>query len=332
MVSYLNIVKMNAKGIRFQSFSSGSSGNCYYLGNGKGGILIDAGVGIRRLKAQLARIGLGFDKIHAVLITHDHFDHIRSLGSYCKRLVKPVWMTRELYASLSKNWMISPHLKPVVKILPESGPAELVEGSIFATPFVVPHDATQTLGYAIEIDGYKFVIMTDIGSMTDEAINYAKGLYRCCRSQLRPQYATPRPIRALQDRICGGCGHLSNDECADAIRDFMHEGLRNIFLCHLSAKTTLRASAANRIEGRRGHRGTLGGSSRTQTSAFMNYIISLPDYIISYYEGLHKHDEALCQTLQQNVWAGSYECSLCGFQYIFLHPHNSHPQHSVPAE
>jgi phosphoribosyl 1,2-cyclic phosphodiesterase len=147
-------------------------------------------------------------------------------------------MTRELYASLSKNWMISPHLKPVVKILPESGPAEIVEGSIFATPFVVPHDATQTLGYAIEIDGYKFVIMTDIGSMTDEAINYAKEASTVvveANYDLGMLRRGPYP-RPLQDRICGGCGHLSNDECADAIRDFMHEGLRNIFLCHLSAQ------------------------------------------------------------------------------------------------
>lgn len=264
-------MKANAKGIRFQSFSSGSSGNCYYLGNGKGGILIDAGIGIRRLKAQLARIGLGFDKIHAVLITHDHFDHIRSLGSYCKRLVKPIWMTRELYASLSKNWMISPHLKPVVELLPENGPAEIVEGSIFATPFVVPHDATQTLGYAIEIDGYKFVIMTDIGSMTDEAINYAKEASTVvveANYDLNMLRQGPYP-RALQDRICGGCGHLSNDECADAIRDFMHEGLRNIFLCHLSAQNNTPELALQTVS--KAVEGTgvrLEALPRTQASAF----------------------------------------------------------------
>lgn len=230
-------MKASANGIRFLSFSSGSSGNCYYLGNNDGGILIDAGVGIRNVKAHLAKIGLGFDKIHGVLITHDHFDHIRCLGSYCKRLAKPIWMTQKLHNALIKHYNTGLHLKQVVKLLPESGPAEIVEGRIFATPFVVPHDATQTLAYSIEIDGYKFVIMTDIGSMTDEAINYAKEASTVvveANYDLNMLRCGHYP-KDLQDRICGGSGHLSNEECADAIRDFMHKGHRNIFLCHLSA-------------------------------------------------------------------------------------------------
>ena len=81
--------------VRFMSLSSGSCGNCYYLGMNdeagvRSGILIDAGVSLRRLKQTLTANGLDFDSFGAVLVTHDHMDHIRSLASYCKKLSKPV--------------------------------------------------------------------------------------------------------------------------------------------------------------------------------------------------------------------------------------------------
>ena len=79
--------------IRFMSLSSGSCGNCYYLGTENGGILIDAGVSLRRLKKVLQEYNLTTDSFSAVLVTHDHLDHIRHLGSFCKRLSKPVYTT-----------------------------------------------------------------------------------------------------------------------------------------------------------------------------------------------------------------------------------------------
>ena len=74
--------------IKFMSLSSGSCGNCYYLGTENCGILIDAGVSLRRLKKVLQEYNLTTDSFSAVLVTHDHLDHIRHLGSFCKRLNK----------------------------------------------------------------------------------------------------------------------------------------------------------------------------------------------------------------------------------------------------
>ena len=68
--------------MRFMSLSSGSCGNCYYLETSEGGIIIDAGVSLRRLKKTLMEYDLGFDSFSAVLVTHDHLDHIRHLGSF----------------------------------------------------------------------------------------------------------------------------------------------------------------------------------------------------------------------------------------------------------
>ena len=77
--------------LRFLSLSSGSCGNCYFLSDGKAGLLIDAGVSVRRLKRILLEHNLGLDSFQAILVTHDHLDHIRHLGSYCKHLRKPVY-------------------------------------------------------------------------------------------------------------------------------------------------------------------------------------------------------------------------------------------------
>ena len=70
--------------LKFMSLSSGSCGNCYYLGTGQNGIVIDAGVSLRRLKKILQDNGLGLDSFSAILVTHDHLDHIRHLGSFSR--------------------------------------------------------------------------------------------------------------------------------------------------------------------------------------------------------------------------------------------------------
>ena len=220
----------------FMSFSSGSCGNCYYLGDGNDGILIDAGVSLRQLKISLAANSLSFDSFSSILVTHDHMDHIRNLGSYCKKLCKPVYTTKVLHPILSHHPLAAPHISSCHRDL-EDGQWNDVSG-FRVKYFEVPHDATQTVGYCIDSPkfSHRFVIMTDVGRMTDEAINYAK---EADTLVIESNYDTTMLLEGpytfdLKMRICQGKGHLSNDECADAIKDIWHEGLRNIFLCHLS--------------------------------------------------------------------------------------------------
>ncbi len=227
--------------IRFKSFTSGSCGNCYFIGifdeSGacEAGVLVDAGLSPRRLKKELAAEGLCFDDFAGLLVTHDHNDHIRSLGSYCKHLRKPVWTPPELAGALSRHFITGEYYGPCRRTL-APGWNELVPGRISAQYFAVPHDASCTFGYALLLDGYRFVIMTDIGRMVPQALAFARQADTVViesNYDLEMLRHGPYP-KVLQDRICGGHGHLSNAECAEAIRDFLHPGLRNIFLCHLS--------------------------------------------------------------------------------------------------
>ena len=112
--------------------------------------------------------------------------------------------------------------------------------------FVVPHDATQTVGYAIEVAGHKFVIMTDVGRMTDEAVEFAgQADTVVVESNYDMDMLMGGPYtHELKMRIVQGCGHLSNDECASAVKRFWHKGLRNIFLCHLSENNNTRQLAS----------------------------------------------------------------------------------------
>lgn len=225
--------------VKFKSFSSGSCGNCYFVGlfsedgGCEAGILIDAGVSPRRLKRELAAEGLGFCNVDAMLVTHDHMDHVRSLASHCKHIGVPVWVTPTLCKALA--WRGGEYFDDCREVLDE-GWNDIVPGRIRAQYFEVPHDATQTVGYAILLDDYKFVIMTDIGRMTKQAAAFAgQADTVVIESNYDPYMLEHGPYpKELQDRIRDGHGHLSNPECAEAICAFRHEGLRNVFMCHLS--------------------------------------------------------------------------------------------------
>lgn len=224
----------------FKSFSSGSCGNCYYLGTEaedgtRNGILIDAGVSLRRVKKELAENGIDLNDFDAILVTHDHLDHIRSLGSFCKHLQKPVWATAELHNALSRHIMTHEYMAGCRKILVQNEWNDITTG-IKARYFIVPHDATQTVGFAILIGSHRYVHITDCGEMTPEAIEFcAQADSVVLESNYDTQMLLDGPYtQELKQRILNGHGHMSNSECTQAIAEFIHPGLKNLFLCHLS--------------------------------------------------------------------------------------------------
>ena len=221
--------------MRFISFSSGSCGNCCFLQGPHSGILIDAGVSIRRVKREMEAVHLGYPDISAILVTHDHGDHIRSLGSFCKRLTVPVWTTPTLHDALSRHPFTRDWIAPCRQNL-QAGVWNPVTEDFDVQYFVVPHDATQCIGFAIRSEGELFVLMTDLGHTTPEALQWAS---LASTVVVESNYDMDMLLggdypQVLKDRISHGIGHLSNDACAKAIGDFLHPGLRNLFLCHLS--------------------------------------------------------------------------------------------------
>jgi len=241
--------------VKFMSFSSGSCGNCAYLGietehplpdgRTKWGVIIDAGVSLRKLKQALTTNGLEFNAVDAVLVTHEHGDHIRHLGSFCKRLGIPVYASSNLHEVLSRHPYTKDHIATCRReLVPDEW--NRVAEAIEVRYFIVPHDAAETLGYTVNIAGRRFTLMTDLGHMTEEGLQYAK---ESDTVVIESDFDVDMLMSGsytheLKMRIIQGYGHLSNDACADAIKRFYHKGLRNIFLCHISGNNNTPALAA----------------------------------------------------------------------------------------
>lgn len=219
--------------MQFISFTSGSCGNCYWLGEGDNGILIDAGASMRSVKRAMAERGLDISKVSAMLVTHDHLDHIRFLGTYCKYLMPKVYTSRKLHGALAAHSFTKYHIASCRAVLAPDAWNDVAGFEV--RYFVVPHDATQTIGFAIRKDGRLIVLMTDLEHVTEEAMAFSKEADTVIiesnydTDMLMHGPYTPELKRRILDE-----GHLSNDKCAEAIREFYHPGLRNLFLCHLS--------------------------------------------------------------------------------------------------
>lgn len=221
--------------VNFLSLSSGSNGNCYFFSNGQTSFLIDIGIGNRTIKKRLAEHGFDIEQIDFVLITHDHFDHIKSLGTFTYRYKRPVYATRTLHTALRHNFRTAGMLTGCERYIKEGISTEI--HGVEVTPFVVPHDATQTLGYHLNFDGCKFTVMTDLGEVTDDAVRFAS---EADHLVVESNYDVDMLITGnyppqLKERILQEHGHLSNEQTSSLLRRSCHNGLQDVWLCHLSA-------------------------------------------------------------------------------------------------
>ena len=106
-----NTIKMADNQLIFRSFASGSSGNCYFLGTSTWGILIDAGISARTIQKNLREMGLDYANIMGVLITHDHADHIRAVGTLGERVHLPIYSTRDIHDGIDRNYGVREKLR-----------------------------------------------------------------------------------------------------------------------------------------------------------------------------------------------------------------------------
>ncbi len=218
----------------FRCFASGSSGNCYYLGTRQQGILIDAGVSARTIHKGLREMGLDFGNIMGVLITHDHADHIRAVGTLGERVHLPIYTTQLIHEGIDRNYGVREKLRTARRYFEKGQAWELAGMQI--NSFGISHDSTDCLGYAIDFAGQRFVIITDCGEpneQMEEAVRTANHLVIEANHDEHLLLNGPYPTY-LKERILSPRGHQSNATCGDVLARNYHEGLQNIWLCHLS--------------------------------------------------------------------------------------------------
>lgn len=225
---------MDIADLIFRSFASGSSGNCYYLGTLQQGVLIDAGISARAIHKNLKEMGLDFSNICGVLVTHDHADHIRAVGTLGERVHLPIYATHEIHEGIDRNYGVQEKLRTSRRYF-EKGETWELFGMRIST-FGISHDSTDCLGYCIEYLGQRFMIATDCGEPNPQmvaALREANHIVIEANHDEQMLLNGPYPTY-LKERILSPRGHQSNHICAQLLVDNYHEGMRNIFLCHLS--------------------------------------------------------------------------------------------------
>ena len=198
-------------------------------------LLIDMGIGIRGLKKDSRTYGISLSSIHHILVTHDHADHIKSVGSFSYDYNVPVYATRAVHVGINRNYCVTRKIAAErVRIL-EKGQTQTI-GDFQVTAFNVPHDSSDNVGYFIEAGGTNICIITDAGSVTDDMKNYirqARHLVIEANHDEEMVQSGPYP-QFLKSRILSPTGHLSNRSCGTALAENMSEDLQHVWLCHLS--------------------------------------------------------------------------------------------------
>lgn len=212
---------------------SGSSGNCTYVSCGSTSLLVDAGLSGKAIVGALSSIGADIADISAVVVTHEHIDHVRGIGVLSRKYRLPVYATGGTWAYMPKSvGEIPGNLRREI-----DGETDFYIGDISLTPFAISHDAAEPVGYRLWGGGRSAAVATDMGYMKKETLKTLSGvdivLIECNHDpdmlNVNPNYSS-----ALKARIRGRKGHLSNEDCARAVLDLYDSGTRHVVLGHLS--------------------------------------------------------------------------------------------------
>ena len=241
--------------IHFVSLASGSSGNCYYLSDGHTTILIDAGIGSRTIKKRLKELDLDFQNIQAVLVTHDHVDHIKAVGSLGEKSGIPIYSTRKVHSGISRSYCMTERLKTSAHFIEKEEPFMI--GSLRITAFDVPHDSIDNAGYFIETTEGNFCLATDVGHLTESVIAYlCNADYLVLEANYDETMLRMGPYPTyLKERILSSTGHLSNREAAEFLVTHYSPRWRYVWLCHLSKDNNHPDLAYKTVEMRLGELG-----------------------------------------------------------------------------
>jgi len=232
------------------TLASGSSGNCLLISHGKTHILVDAGISARRISCGLDRLGLAPEQLSAVLITHEHSDHIGGLAVLVKRRRIPVWASEGTGEYLARE---VPAIGDVLHTFPAGGRFSVDDMEI--SSFQTPHDAAESVGFVVRGGEKRIAVATDLGSVPERVRSAVCGadLLVLESNHDVDRLKTGSYPYFLKKRILGDRGHLCNEEAAKLACASVQTGTRRILLAHLSRENNTpqlaRAAVANALSG-----------------------------------------------------------------------------------
>lgn len=216
--------------IGFCPLASGSKGNSIYFGSKNAKILIDAGISFAQLKERLSQIDVSIEEIDAVLITHEHMDHIRGLKVLSDKSDIIVLANSDTAKAIYNNLNVLPKFK-IFTTLEEF---EFKDLSIL--PFSIQHDTLDPVGFIIKTGNLKFGFCADLGFVTTLVLKMLKDcdyLYIEANHHVPMVHSCNRSF-VYKQRVLSRQGHLSNDDCIRLLDDILHPNLKHIHIAHIS--------------------------------------------------------------------------------------------------
>lgn len=220
--------------MRFCSISSGSSGNCIYVGSENTHVLVDAGISGRKIEKGLNTLDLTARDLDGILITHEHSDHISGLGVLSRKYQIPIYTTGGTADALARSKSLGELPAGLIREIREDEPFQIQDLTVKA--FTIPHDAAQPVGYRLECRDKSVGIATDLGKYNDyivENLQKLDVLLLEANHDIRMLQVGRYPYY-LKQRILGDRGHLSNENAGRLLCRLLHDNLKAIFLGHLS--------------------------------------------------------------------------------------------------
>ena len=214
------------------SFASGSKGNAYCVIDEEQVLLVDCGLCIRELKRRAESIGISLDDIAGVVLTHDHDDHIKGLKAFCRMFPdKPIFANLMTAEAVSARCCVP---EDAFLVFENAQPFQV--GPFDVTPFSIPHDTPDPVGYVVKAGDETYFHATDIGTPLDSiGVHLSEANIATLESNhdIELLFRSGRPPSLIQ-RISGPRGHLSNDQASELIVKFATGKLRSLALAHLS--------------------------------------------------------------------------------------------------
>lgn len=216
----------------FCPLASGSKGNCLYVGTKQTKILIDAGISAKVITERLATINVDIGEIEAIVVTHEHTDHIKGIQVLARKLGIPVFANRDTAKGIYEVFQEAPKFKIF------STGETFFFGDLEIHPFSIQHDTLDPVAFTIKTGDKKLGVCTDLGFVTTLVRSQLQGCdYLIVEANHEPSmvHSSPRPM-VYKQRVLSKQGHLSNEACSKLVVDVFHPGLKAVFLAHLSSE------------------------------------------------------------------------------------------------
>jgi len=219
-------------GLRFSILASGSTGNAMVVSNGQVNVLIDAGLSARKMEELMQERGTSISAMDAVLVTHEHSDHIKGLGAVARKYNLPVYTNEKTWEEINKQ--LGEIAEEKQHIMPTDSALEL--GSLRIESYGISHDAADPVGYCFYDGDEKLSLATDLGyisSKVKEKLQDADVLILEANHDIELLRMGKYPWN-IKRRILSDLGHLSNEAAGEGLSDVLGSRLKRVYLAHLS--------------------------------------------------------------------------------------------------